>query len=100
LIQLDMALRQYGPDADHSRALLRTYTAAAIASTWPQERPPAGDYPKLTADLRDGKLEDLRLGDIMNASFVSVRELKPADSYQQHTQAECIARFERVIQAR
>src|SRR6516225_11748399 len=39
LIQLDTALRQYGPDADHARELLRSYTAAAIASTWPREEP-------------------------------------------------------------
>ena len=36
----------------------------------------------------------------LNESFVAVRKLQPIDSYQQHTQAECIARFERVIQAR
>ena len=45
LIQLDQRLRQYGPDADPARALLRSYTAAAIADTWRNEESPAGDYP-------------------------------------------------------
>ncbi|MBP0588917.1 hypothetical protein J8I87_04105 [Paraburkholderia sp. LEh10] len=100
LIQLDTALREYGPDADSARKLLRTYTAAAIASTWPGEQAPPGSYPRFTADLRHDKLEDGRLGDILNASYVAVRQLKPADSYQERTQAECLARFERVIEAR
>jgi hypothetical protein len=100
LIQLDTALRQYGPDADHARELLRSYTAAAIASTWPREEPPAGSYPRMTSDLYHDKLEDVQLGDMLNASYVAVRELKPASSYQQTTLAECLARFERVIEAR
>src|ERR1700730_14215826 len=32
LIQLNVKLRDYGPDADNARRLLRAYTAAAIAS--------------------------------------------------------------------
>jgi hypothetical protein len=100
LIQLDQSLRQYGPDADYPRELLRTYTAAAIAATWPQEHAPAGHYPKIASDLTHDKLEDVKLGDLLNASYAAVRKLSPVDSYQQHTQAECIARFERVIEAR
>src|SRR5580698_334191 len=44
LIQLDNTLRQYGPEADTTRQIMRAYTAAAIASTWTQEPPPAGNY--------------------------------------------------------
>src|SRR5580698_8707202 len=44
LIQLDDTLRQYGVAAGAPRQLLRAYTAAAIASTWPNERPPPGNY--------------------------------------------------------
>src|SRR5471032_2256548 len=44
LIQLDNSLREYGPEADAPRRVLRAYTAAAIASTWAQEPPPPGDY--------------------------------------------------------
>ncbi|BDC37033.1 hypothetical protein [Paraburkholderia terrae] len=100
LIQLDMALRQYGPEAQYPRTLLRAYTAAAIAATWPGEDPPSGDYPRFKSDLSHEKLEGIGLGQMLNDAFVAVRKLQPTDSYQQHTQAECIARFERVIQAR
>ena len=44
LIQLDRSLRQYGSEADPARALLRSYTAAAIASTWTEEPKPPGNY--------------------------------------------------------
>src|SRR5271166_3316127 len=37
LIQLDRLLHQYGSETDAARSLLRSYTAAAIASTWPTE---------------------------------------------------------------
>ncbi|WP_208952457.1 hypothetical protein [Rahnella sp. ChDrAdgB13] len=41
LIQLDVTLRDYGPEADAARLNLRLYTAAAIASTWPADVKPA-----------------------------------------------------------
>src|SRR5271154_6019550 len=44
LIQLDRLLGQYGSETDAARSLLRSYTAAAIASTWATEPKPAGDY--------------------------------------------------------
>jgi hypothetical protein len=100
LIQLDTVLRQYGPEADRPRELLRTYTAAAIAATWPREQPPAGEYPRISSDLNQDKLEDVKLGDMLNAAYIAVRRLKPTDSYQENTLAECLARFERVIEAR
>src|ERR1700761_6325126 len=46
LIEFDTTLREYGADTDPARDLLRQYTAAAIASTWPTETPPNGDYPR------------------------------------------------------
>lgn len=100
LIQLDTALRQYGHDADEARRLLRTYTAAAIATTWPGEVPPPGDYPRITSDLGHDKLEDVKLGDLLNASYIAVRRLKPGDEYQARTLVQCLARFEKTIGAR
>ena len=101
LIQLDQALRQYGPDADPARMQVRNYTAAAIASTWPSERPPVGNYyPKTGIHIDEDKLEDVKLGEMLNAAYVAVRALNPTDSYHRATQVECIARFERVIEAR
>src|SRR5580698_9903896 len=58
LIQLDDTLRQYGVAADAPRQLLRAYTAAAIASTWPNERPPPGNY-YLVIDASEGNPRNL-----------------------------------------
>src|ERR1700677_4012089 len=47
LIRLDSSLLEYGADANKARVVLRAYTAAAIASTWPHEPAPAGNnYPR------------------------------------------------------
>jgi hypothetical protein len=43
LIQLDRSLREWGSETEPTRAALRTYTAAAIATTWPREPKPPGD---------------------------------------------------------
>ena len=40
LALLDQCLRDYGPDAGKARADIHSYTAAVIASTWPDEPPP------------------------------------------------------------
>ena len=40
LIQLDHCLRDYGPGTAAMRQQLQSYTAAVIASTWPDEPPP------------------------------------------------------------
>ena len=45
LIELDFRLREYGPEADPIRAVVRQYTAAMIADTWPAEPAPPGRYP-------------------------------------------------------
>ena len=37
LIMLDQTLRDYGPEANNARSLLRTYTADAIEDQWPQK---------------------------------------------------------------
>src|ERR1700759_2784893 len=47
LTNLDIHLREYGPDAEPIRATLRKYVAAAIAASWRDEAAPAGDYPRL-----------------------------------------------------
>ncbi|PYE14523.1 hypothetical protein C7410_13862 [Paraburkholderia silvatlantica] len=57
LIQLDQRLRDYGPDTAAARALLRAYTASAIASTWTQEKPPPGNYYPHDPGAGDDELE-------------------------------------------
>ena len=67
LTQLDRCLRDYGPETAATRAQLRSYVAAVIASTWPDEAAPQGvAYPD-TADMR-GIGEDPTLANVMTTS--------------------------------
>lgn len=102
LIELNASLRQYGEGAMQIRQMLRAYTAAAIASTWPGEPFPAGDYypkdigPKNASD----KLEDVRLGDMLNLAAQKVRELSAPDAFHQKLKDDSIALFQRTIDER
>jgi hypothetical protein len=102
LIQLNTTLRQYGEDAAEVRQLLRAYTAAAIASTWPQEpRPPGNFYPvDLPAENNSEKLEDTRLGDMLNVAGQKLRQLSAPDAYHQKLLVDGSAQFDRIIDAR
>ncbi|HEV3428093.1 MAG TPA: hypothetical protein VG320_09475 [Paraburkholderia sp.] len=81
LIQLDARLRDYGPDAEAARAALRSYTAAAIASTWPGEPAPQGDSPRVGA-AKDGELESVALGGLLNTVGHDIASFAPHDRYQ------------------
>jgi hypothetical protein len=102
LIQLDNTLRQYGPEGDAPRRLLRAYTAAAIASTWAQEMPPAGNYyPDIAAvQPQSGHLDSRLLGAMLEHAQRDARELQPGDSYHQKLGVEMLAEFNRLIQQR
>jgi hypothetical protein len=102
LIQLDNSLRQYGPDADTPRQILRTYTAAAIATTWAQEPPPPGDYfPKTLAPEPSAEhLDSRELGSLLERAQHEVRELQPHDAYHQKMDNEALLRFDDLIQQR
>ncbi len=62
LIQLDQRMREYGPAADPVRTVLRAYTAAAIADTWPDEPRPSGTYPTDIVAAAPGSQEGVTLG--------------------------------------
>ncbi|SAK60581.1 hypothetical protein AWB81_02011 [Caballeronia arationis] len=101
LIQLDAALREYGPDADGARTLLRNYTAAAIASTWPKEPSPPGDYPKVASNERPtDNLDNPKLGALLERGQLLARQLEPRDSFHVKLAAENLARFEHLIAQR
>jgi hypothetical protein len=102
LIQLDTSLRDYGADAAGARALLRAYTAAAIASTWTDEPPPAGDYypHHVGPDSVRNELENTSLGDLLDAMQLKLRQIKPADPYHAGLLQECVERFDRLVQER
>jgi hypothetical protein len=102
LIQLDQTLREYGEETSAVRARLRVYTAEAIASTWPGEAPPPGDYyPKRgfpTTDYND--LESVELGDMLNAATSEARNLKPQNPAQQRALPQILNQFNVLANAR
>ncbi|MFK4442714.1 hypothetical protein ABH944_002824 [Caballeronia udeis] len=102
LIQLDNSLREYGPAADVPRHILRAYTAAAIASTWSQEPPPAGDYYQKTLGPGYGtdNLDSRVLGAMLERAQRYTRELQPGDAFHQKLAEEALGRFDQLIQQR
>ena len=67
LAQLDHCLREYGPETAPIRDQLRSYVAAVIASTWPDEPPPDGvRYPDTSKMPLTG--ESLVLAALINPS--------------------------------
>jgi hypothetical protein len=102
LIQLDNTLRQYGAEADTTRQIMRAYTAAAIASTWAQEPPPAGNYyPKtLPPGVGSDHLDSRTLGAMLERAQRHTRELQPHDQFHQKLVDEALQQFDRLIQQR
>ncbi len=103
LIRLDQSLREYGEEAAPIRALLRRYTAAAIATTWSGEPAPAGDYyPKnaATHTLPEEPIESTVLGALLDRVELGIRELQPRDEMHRRLLTTCINQFERFMHTR
>jgi hypothetical protein len=101
LIEFDTTMRELGSNADQSRHLLRQYTAAAIASTWPQEPAPSGEYPKdIGTQGNTQKLENVRLGDMLTAVGRELRQVQTHDSMQQRALEDALTQYRRVVDAR
>jgi hypothetical protein len=98
LIQLDQTLRLYGADADAARGQLRSYAAAAIASTWTEEPKPPGDYYPKVPPVGSSGFENPALGDMLARVERTIRELAPADLMHRRLAAECVRQFERLTQ--
>lgn len=101
LIQLDTTLRTYGDEGDKARALLRAYTAAMTASTWPHEPAPPGDYyPRniLPKDASDN-LDDVRLDQLLNDAGKEIRRLPATDPYHTALRSEGLEQFTRTMDA-
>jgi hypothetical protein len=80
LANLDDHLREYGPDAQPIRTLLRQYTAALIADSWRDESPPSGDYPRL-AKMNGFRRE--ALGPLMIRMDTEIHRLEAPDGFHQ-----------------
>ncbi len=100
LVELDHRLRTYGPDAQHIRALLRTYTAAAIADTWPGETPPSGRYPRFNHGLGHESVEGTELGRILADVDTEIERLAPPDDYHRQVADRLRNRVTQAIEQR
>jgi hypothetical protein len=101
IIQVDRLLREYGPEADPIREVLRSYTAAVIASTWPGEPAPPGDYyPRNLPRTPPGRLEDTTLGRLLNHGEFQTRALTPHTPMQQKLADDALHDFQALIMAR
>ena len=96
--QADSCLHAYGPDASPLRAALRQYVSGVIASTWPEDAAPPGDYPKVGAS--SASFESPTLGGILERVQLGILRLDPADGFHQHVQALCSEELSRVLDQR
>ena len=100
LITMDQQLNQYGGAADPIRAVLRAYTAAAIADTWPDEPAPSGAYPRHPGRISPGSEESVALGAMLLQVNGMVAELDPATPLQRALAPIMVARMQQLLQDR
>lgn len=98
IILLDRELADVGDATQPARALLRRYTAAAIASTWPDEVRPGGTYPE--ADSHGVDIDSAALGDMLHREEVEIRRVAPANGDAEKAQAACLARVSALLDER
>ena len=93
LAELDQCLRDYGLETAPARGQLHSYTAAVIASTWPDEPPPSGvDYPDTRKMAKVG--ENPILAALLNQVGQEVAKLAPGDTLHQNLAARCRQAYE------
>ncbi len=102
LIQLDRSLRQYGPETEPARLLLRRYTAARIAATWPEEAPPTGNDDAMRAPFpaSGAQIEGSRFGDTLTRVETEIRALAPNDAMHRRLLQTSINQYELLVRAR
>jgi hypothetical protein len=99
LANLDQCLRSLGSSQDATRLLLRRYTAAVIASTWRDERPPAVEGTPDTTQMAT-RGEDATLGRLMSEIGAAIDAAAPADVAGANTAARCRAAYASTLQGR
>jgi hypothetical protein len=99
LAELDSCMRDYGAELAGARVKLHQYTAAVIASTWPDEPRPEGvGYPDPTQMPRFGEVPVL--AGVMGEIGLAIAGLNPRDSLHQSLSARCTGDYRDVINAR
>jgi hypothetical protein len=99
LTQLNRCLYDYGPDTEGARGLIRSYTAAVIASTWPEEQPPASVQFPSTADMPRVGASPVLAG-LMNQAGLEITRLAPPDVMHTRLLDMCVDRYKEVVHAR
>jgi hypothetical protein len=102
VISLGRSLEEYGPEAQPTFELLRRYTAAAIASTWIDEPPPPGNYYSRSEGAPEAgtELESSALEAVLVSIEQQIRRLDPADTMHRTLAADCLVRFQRLVEDR
>jgi hypothetical protein len=99
LANLDQCLRNLGGEQDGTRLLLRRYTAAVIASTWPGEPAPTVEgMPDVSRMAMRG--EDTTLGRMMSDVGAAIDAVTPADAAGANTASRCRAAYASTAQGR
>lgn len=83
LIELNHRLVDYGAEADQIRQQLRSYTAAVVAATWPDETRPTGVYPTHLRTITETSDEAAELTVLMTKMDTEILNLSPADLVHQ-----------------
>ena len=99
-VTMDQRLREYGPAADPIRTVLRAYTAAAIADTWPDEPPPSGNYPLRPGRISPGSEESTVLGAMLLQVDGMVAQLDPVTPLQRALVPVLASRMQQSLQDR
>ena len=97
LSNLDIHLREYGPEADPIRATLRQYVAAAIADSWRDEPAPSGDYPRFEDR---GGIEREQLAALLIQIDRAIHKLDPADHFHQQLAQSLSGQIDEALRAR
>lgn len=99
IIRLDDCLRDFGPETAPIRANMRSYVGAVIASTWPDEAPPADvAYPDTSKMALVG--ESPVLSDMLSGVRLAILSLQPKTELQKTVAAACNAQFSDMSRAR
>ena len=99
LAQLDRCLRDYGPETAPIRQQLHGYTAAVIASTWPDEPRTVGvAYPDPSRMPLVG--ESPILSDVLSDVGNNIRRLQPTDAFHRTQMAACDEDYSALLNAR
>ena len=94
---LDIHLREYGPDAEPIRATLRKYVAAVIADTWRDDAAPAGDYPRFKDEVGTERQE---LGALLIQVDTAIHKLDPPDHFRQRLADSLSNQVDETLRAR